>query len=229
MPTAVITGVSRGLGEAIASVLSERGWRLVLDGREEEPLVLFVEKLSSRAPVVGIPGDVTDPDHRERLREAAAVTGSVDLLVNNASTLGQSPLPTLEEADLAAFSAVLDTNVVAPLGVFQAVSPYLAKGATVVNISSDAAVEPYPGWGLYGPSKAALDHLSAILAAERADLRVYAFDPGDMRTRMQQDAFPGEDISNRPSPQEVVPRFLRLLEERPPSGRVVGSELVVVA
>ncbi|CAN5824964.1 SDR family oxidoreductase [soil metagenome] len=229
MPTALITGASRGLGEALATALAAAGWRLILDGRGEQALASVAERLSIQAPVVGIPGDVTDPGHRHRLAEAVAVSGSLDLLVNNASVLGPSPLPPLTEADLLAFSNVLETNVVAPLGVFQAVAAYMATGAIVVNVSSDAAVESYPGWGLYGPSKAALDQLSAVLAAERGDLAVYAFDPGDMRTLMHQDAFPGEDISDRPDPAEVVPRLLRLIEDRPPSGRVVGSDLTPVA
>lgn len=228
MPTALITGASRGFGEALATALADAGWRLILDSRGEQSLARVVERLSARAPVVGIPGDVTDPAHRQQLGEAVAVSGSLDMLVNNASALGPSPLMPLTEADLAAFSSVMETNVVAPLGVFQAVVAYMAAGAIVVNISSDAAMEPYPGWGLYGSSKAALDQLSAVMAAERGDLVVYSFDPGDMRTRMAQDAFPGEDISDRLDPAEVVPRLLCLIEDRPPSGRVVGSDLAPV-
>lgn len=227
MPTAVITGGSRGLGEALSRELAGERWNLVLDARGREDLEAVVTELSPRA--VGVTGDVSDEQHRRDLAAAVARFGRVELLVNNASTLGQTPLPPLDEADLGALEQTFAVNVVAALGVYQTVAPYLAEDAVVVNVTSDAAVEAYEGWGLYGASKAALDQLSAVLAAERPDLRVYAFDPGDMRTRMHQDAFPGEDISDRPAPVEVIPSLLHLISARPPSGRYVGSRLPVVA
>lgn len=220
MPTALITGASRGLGLALATALADEGWTLVLDARGVGDLRAVTEELAARTTVHAIPGDVTDPAHRSALAGAAAGAGPIQLLVNNASALGPSPLPALLDLHAAALQAVLATNVVAPLAVLQAVAAHLAPGATVVNISSDAAVEAYPGWGGYGASKAALDHLSAVLAVERPDLHVYALDPGDMRTAMHQAAFPGEDISDRPEPEEVVPDLLRLLAQRPPSGRL---------
>jgi NAD(P)-dependent dehydrogenase (short-subunit alcohol dehydrogenase family) len=162
-----------------------------------------------------VPGDVTDPRHR---RELVGHIGSLDLLVNNASALGPSPQPKLAAYPLDVFTEVYEANVVAPLALIQLALPKLANGI-VVNVSSDAAVEAYEGWGGYGSSKAALDRLSAVLAVEHPDLRVYAFDPGDMRTDMHQAAFPGADISDRPEPETVVPALLRLIDERPPSGR----------
>jgi NAD(P)-dependent dehydrogenase (short-subunit alcohol dehydrogenase family) len=229
MPTALITGASRGLGRALARALADRGWTLLLDARGAEDLDRVIRDLADSTGVVGVPGDVADPVHRTHLAEQASELGPVDVLVNNASTLGPSPLPGLTEADIDAFEAVLHTNVVAPLAVVQSVAPHLSPDAVVVNITSDAAVESYEGWGLYGASKAALDQMSAVLGVEHPHWRVYAFDPGDMRTGMQQEAFPGEDISDRPAPEEVVPAFLALLDRRPPSGRVVGSDLAVGA
>ncbi len=226
MSTALITGGSRGLGRALATALADRGWRLILDARGADALADVVADLSARTTVVGIPGDISDPSHRHDLLEAIdAAGGRLDLLVNNASSLGPTPLPPLSETDTDAFDEVLVTNVIAPLGMFQLVAGRLALGGVVINISSDAAVEAYPGWGVYGASKAALDQVSAVLAAENPDLLIYALDPGDMRTRMHQDAFPGEDISDRPEPETVVPAILTLIDERPPSGRLRLSDL----
>jgi len=221
-PVAVVTGASRGLGRALARGLSARGWRLVLDARAEEDL---------RAVAAGLPdatalaGDVTDPAHRAALAAAAEHFGRVDLLVNNASDLGPSPLPRLAEHPLTALRTVYETNVLAPVALAQLLLPALrASGGTIVNVSSDAAVEAYEGWGGYGSSKAALDQVSAILAAEESEVRVYALDPGDMRTDMHQRAFPGEDISDRAEPETVVPAVLRLLDVRPASGRYRAAE-----
>jgi NAD(P)-dependent dehydrogenase (short-subunit alcohol dehydrogenase family) len=178
---------------------------------------------------VAVAGDVTDPSHREALTAAVEVLGRVDLLVNNASELGPSPLPALDEYSLHALRRVYETNVIAPLALTQLLLPALvAASGTVVNISSDAAVEAYEGWGGYGSSKAALDQLGRVLAAEQPALRVYGFDPGDMRTDMHQRAFPGEDISDRPEPESVVPALLRLLDERPPSGRYRALDFAAV-
>ena len=225
MPTALITGASRGLGHALAEALAHRGWTLLLDARDADALAAATAPLARFAPVHAIPGDVTDPAHRAALAGAAAAVGPLDLVVNNASTLGPSPLPALLDLDPSVFQAVLATNVVAPLAVLQAVQHQLAPGAVVLNISSDAAVEAYPGWGGYGASKAALDHLSAVLGVERPDLHVLAVDPGDMRTAMHQAAFPGEDISDRPAPAEVVPALLQLIDRRPASARVRAADL----
>lgn len=224
MPTALITGGSRGLGRALTEGLSAQGWDVIVDARDAEALNVAA---ASGLSVTAVPGDITDPTHRDRLAAAVEEAGGLDLLVNNASALGPSPLEHLDVVDADVFHRVLATNVVAPLAVYQAVSAHLSDDAIVMNISSDAAVEAYPGWGVYGASKAALDHLSAILAAEHPDLRVYAVDPGDMRTRMQQDAYPGEDISDRPPPEDVVPALLTLIDQRPPSGRYVAADLGV--
>src|SRR5687768_7879636 len=227
MPLALITGASRGFGLALARSLAEQGWSLIVDGRNAEALKAVTEPLGSI--VKAVPGDVSDPAHRIELATAVAGAGRLDLLVNNASTLGPSPLPGLDRYPVDALEAVFRTNVLAPIALTQALLPLLAPGAAVVNLTSDAAVEAYEGWGGYGASKAALDQISAVLGAEHPEVRVYAFDPGDMRTAMHQEAFPGEDISDRPEPETVVPGLLRLLEDAPPSGRYRAAELLVVA
>ena len=225
MPTAIVTGASRGLGLALADALADRGWRLVIDARDGVALEQAAARLRERAEVIALAGDVADGAHREALVAAA---GRVDLLVNNASTLGPSPLPPLSAYPLDELEQVYRTNALAPLALMQIALPRLAEGARIVNVTSDAAVEPYEGWGGYGSSKAALEQLSAVLAAENPALRVYAVDPGDMNTRMHQDAFPGEDISDRPPPDDSVPGLLALIEGSLPSGRYRASELVEV-
>ena len=224
-PTALVTGASRGLGRALTSALADRGWRLVVDGRDPVRLGTAATALPHGELVTAVPGDVTDPRHRRAL--ADAVGPRLDLLVNNASELGPSPLPHLADLDPGDFLRILTVNAVAPLAVVQAVLPALrtARG-TVVNISSDAAVEAYAGWGGYGASKAALDQLSAVLAVEQPDLRVLSVDPGDMATDMHQAAFPGEDISDRPAPETVVPALLGLIDGDLPSGRYRASDLL---
>jgi NAD(P)-dependent dehydrogenase (short-subunit alcohol dehydrogenase family) len=227
MPIALITGASRGLGRAAAHALARRGWSLIVDARRADDLAGAMHGL---ADVVAVPGDVTDPGHRADLAAAAGRAGGLDVLVNNASRLGPSPQPLLRDYPLGELARVYDTNVVAPLALIQLLTAPLAVAAgTIVNVSSDAAVEAYPGWGGYGSSKAALDQLTAILAAEEPSLRCYAFDPGDMRTDMHQQAFPGEDISDRPEPETVIPALLRLIDERPPSGRYRASDLAAPA
>ncbi len=223
MPTAIVTGASRGLGLALADALADRGWRLVVDARDGVALEQAAAALRDRAEVVALAGDVTDPWHRHAL--LAAVDGPLDLLVNNASTLGESPLPPLARYPLDALEQVYRVNVLAPLALTQLALPRLAERARVLNLSSDAAVEAYEGWGGYGSSKAALDHLGAVLAAEHPGLRVYAVDPGDMNTRMHQEAFPGEDISDRPDPSASVPGLLALIEGDLPSGRYAARAL----
>jgi NAD(P)-dependent dehydrogenase (short-subunit alcohol dehydrogenase family) len=223
-PTALITGASRGLGKALAGALAARGWRLVVDARAPGSLA------AELPDAFVVPGDVTEPAHRAALAAAAGRLGRLDLLVNNASDLGPSPLPALAGYPIEALRRVYETDVVAPLALIQLLAPRLrAAGGTVLNVSSDAAVEPYPGWGGYGSAKAALDQLSAVLAAEEPGLRVYAVDPGDMRTDLHQAAYPGEDISDRPEPATVVPALLRLLDARPPSGRYRAAEWAVDA
>ena len=217
----IVTGASRGLGLALTRALAERGWQLVVDARDAEALERAVAGLDGVVPVAG---DVADPAHRRRLVEAAGEP--VDLLVNNASLLGPAPLPSLAEYPLDELRRVYEVNVLAPLALVQLVLPRLAEGARIVAVSSDAAVEAYEGWGGYGSSKAALAQLTAVLGAERPDLRVYAVDPGDMRTQMQQDAFPGEDISDRPPPEESVPGLLALIEGELPSGLYRARDLV---
>jgi NAD(P)-dependent dehydrogenase (short-subunit alcohol dehydrogenase family) len=229
-PTALITGAGRGLGLALARALLARDWRLVVDARRAGHLASALHSVAGTGAVV-VPGDVTDPAHRDAL--AAAVSGlgptdgqRLDLLVNNASDLGPSPLPSLADVPLAAVRRVQETNVLAPLALSQMFLPMLrASRGVLLNISSDAAVEAYPGWGTYGASKAALDQLTAVLAVEEPELAVYSADPGDMRTEMHQAAFPGQDISDRPAPEAVVPALLRLIETRPPSGRVRVADL----
>ncbi len=223
MPLAIITGSSRGLGLALARALAERGWALVLDARGGGDLERAARELGATTEVVALPGDVADDWHRGALVEAAGE--KVDLLVNNASLLGPSPQPPLGRYPLDTLQRVYQVNVMAPLALTQLVLPRMADRGVIVNVSSDAGVEPYAGWGGYGSSKAALDQLSAILAEEHPTLRVYSVDPGDMRTRMHQEAFPGEDISDIPPPEASVPGLLRLIEGELPSGRYLAREL----
>jgi NAD(P)-dependent dehydrogenase (short-subunit alcohol dehydrogenase family) len=222
MLTAIVTGASRGLGLALADSLADRGWRLVIDARDGVALEQAAARLRARTEVVALAGDVADPAHREALVGAA---DKIDLLVNNASTLGPSPLPPLARHPLDELEHVYRVNAIAPLALMQAVLPRLAEGARIVNVTSDAAVEPYEGWGGYGSSKAALEQLTAVFAAEQSALRVYAVDPGDMNTRLHQEAYPGEDISDRPAPSQSVPGLLALIEGDLPSGRYSAAAL----
>jgi len=225
---AIVTGGSKGFGRALTAALLDRGWTVVADARRAEDLAATAAALNS-SRLIAVPGDVTDPAHRAALIVAAMDAGPLRLLVNNASRLGPSPQPALADYLAAELRDVYTTNVFAPLALTQAALPALtANDGVVVNLSSDAAVEPYEGWGGYGSSKAALDHLTAILAAENPGIGVYAFDPGDMRTEMHQAAFPGEDISDRAEPESVVPALLRLLDTRPAAGRYRASDLLAV-
>jgi len=217
MPLAIITGASRGLGLALARALAERGWALVLDARGAGDLERVARELGAVTEVAAVPGDVADEQHRHALIEAAG--DQLDLLINNASTLGPSPQPALAKYPLTELEHVYRVNVIAPLALAQLALPRLPDGGRIINVTSDAAVEPYEGWGGYGSSKAALEQLTAILGAEQPAIRVYAVDPGDMRTDMHQQAFPGEDISDRPPPEESVPGLLTLIEGDVPSGR----------
>jgi NAD(P)-dependent dehydrogenase (short-subunit alcohol dehydrogenase family) len=244
MPVAIITGASKGLGRALASALAGRGWDLVLDARSAEALESAAEALRSTGRrtgvgagvgagvrVVALPGDVTDSGHRAELVAAARKLGGLDLLVNNASALGAEPLVPLADLPLEGLRSALETNVVAPLGLVREALPLLrAAAGTVLNISSDAAVEAYGTWGGYGASKAALDQLSAVLAAEEPGLRVWSVDPGDMRTDLYRAAVPDdEDFADRPLPEEMVPAFLRLLDRGAASGRYAAPALLETA
>ena len=222
MPTAIVTGASRGLGLALARALAERGWRLVVDARVSGPL----EEVATELDAVAIPGDVTDPEHRAAL--IAAAGDDLQLLINNASILGPSPQPELAGYPLDVLERVYAVNVLAPLALMQLAVPVLPPKGRIVNVTSDAAVEPYTGWGGYGSSKAALEQLGNVLAAEHPELLVYTVDPGDMRTQLHQEAFPGEDISDRAEPEESVPGLLALITGNHPSGRYRTKDLAPV-
>jgi NAD(P)-dependent dehydrogenase (short-subunit alcohol dehydrogenase family) len=219
MPTAIITGASRGLGLALARALDERGWRLVLDARGAQALEAATQDLSN---AVALPGDVADPTHRSAL--VALAGPQIDLLVNNASVLGPSPQPELADYPLDVLEQVYRVNTLAPLALTQLALPHIPHGGVIINVTSDAGIEAYDGWGGYGSSKAAFEQWTAILGVERPNLRIYAVDPGDMRTEMQQAAFPGEDISDRPPPEDSVPGLLALVDGALPSGRYRAAE-----
>jgi NAD(P)-dependent dehydrogenase (short-subunit alcohol dehydrogenase family) len=225
--TALITGASRGLGLALARQLAQDGWTLVIDARGAGALETARAELAQQTQVIAPAGDITDAAHRQALADAAKTAGGLDALINNASILGPSPQPNLLDYPLDVLAKVYETNVIAPLALIQALRHHLKSGACVINVTSDAGVEPYEGWGGYGSSKAAFEQLSAILAAENPDWRVYWVDPGDMQTQMQQEAFPGEDISDRPLPESSVPGFISLLEGTLPSGRYRARNLTV--
>jgi NAD(P)-dependent dehydrogenase (short-subunit alcohol dehydrogenase family) len=226
---AIVTGASRGFGRALTAALLDRGWTVVGDARRAHELETTARELNSEH-LIALPGDVTDPPHRDALVAAAINTGPLRLLVNNASRLGPSPQPVLADYPESELWTVYHTNLFAPLALIQLALPALTDNAgVIINLTSDAAIEPYPGWGGYGSSKAALDQLSAVLAAEACTVPVYAFDPGDMRTEMHQAAFPGEDISDRAEPESVVPALLRLLDTRPTAGRYQAAELMLSA
>lgn len=224
--TILITGTSRGLGLALARRLARENWTLIIDARGAEDLETARTELAQQTRVIALPGDVSGEEHRQALAEAAHEAGGLDALVNNASILGPSPQPQLLDYPIGVLEEVYRTNAFAPLALVQSLRNELKPGARIINVTSDAAVEPYEGWGGYGSSKAALEQLSAILAAENPSLRVYRVDPGDMRTQMQGEAFPGEDISDRPLPEESVPGLLELLEGDLPSGRYEARALI---
>lgn len=223
--TALITGASRGLGLALALELARRGWTLIIDARNADALEGARARIAQFTDVHAIAGDVSDATHRGHLANAATAFGGLDLLVNNAGTLGPGPQPELLNYPLDALLDVYRTNVIAPLAVLQDLHAQLKPNAKIINVTSDAAVEAYPGWGGYGSSKAALEHLSAIFAAENPNLSMYWVDPGDMRTDMYQAAFPGEDISDRPLPEDRVPGFIHLINREYPSGRYAAHDL----
>jgi NAD(P)-dependent dehydrogenase (short-subunit alcohol dehydrogenase family) len=227
MKKALVTGASRGLGRALASGLAAAGYALVIDARNEQALRLAADGIRASVPgadVTALPGDITDAAHRTVLR---ATAGDIDLLVNNAGTLGAAPLPALADYPIEELRAAFEANVIAPVALTQLFLPALReRGGAVLNVTSDAAVEPYAGWGGYGAAKAAIEQASNVLAAEESAIRVWWVDPGDLRTEMHQAAFPGEDISDRPLPESVAPALVRLVVERLPSGRYRAAELV---
>jgi NAD(P)-dependent dehydrogenase (short-subunit alcohol dehydrogenase family) len=226
MSVALVTGGSAGLGRAFAHALAADGWRVIIDGRDAERLA----EAAVHPRIVAVPGDVANEWHRGALAAAVEREGRLDLLVHNASTLGPTPLPRLDATTVGDLEEVWATNVGAPLALTADLLPVLAAArGTLLSISSDAGVEHYEGWGLYGATKAGLDHLTLTFGAENPEISAYAVDPGDMRTQMHQDAFPGEDISDRPLPESVVPHLLALLESRPPSGRYRAADVPVVA
>jgi NAD(P)-dependent dehydrogenase (short-subunit alcohol dehydrogenase family) len=226
MKNALITGASRGLGLALARQLAQNGWGLIIDARGRKALEEVRLELSEKTKIIAIPGDITAESHRKKLAKVASELGGLDALINNASLLGPSPQPKLLDYPLDVLEQVYYTNVIAPLGLIQALHSALKTDACVINVTSDAGIEAYSGWGGYGSSKAALEHLSHILAEENPSLRVYWVDPGDMQTQMQQEAFPDEDISDRPLPEESIPGLLALMEGQMPSGRYRARELV---
>jgi NAD(P)-dependent dehydrogenase (short-subunit alcohol dehydrogenase family) len=223
--TALITGASRGLGLALARGLTGEGWTLLIDARGAEALEAARANLAELTQVIAIPGDVTDEGHRQALAEASRGVGGLDALVNNASILGPSPQPPLDAYPLDVLENVFAINALAPLRLIQLALPAMPDGARIVNVTSDAAVEAYEGWGGYGASKAALEQLTQVLAVERPQLAVYSFDPGDMNTAMHQAAFPGEDISDRPPPENSVPALVALLTDDRPSGRYRDADI----
>ena len=231
-PIAIVTGASRGLGRALASALAAAGYQLIIDARDGVALDAAAAAIRAqhdlpRNAIRAVPGDIADPAHRAALAAAAQQAGGASILVNNAGTLGPSPLPALADLRAGDLRAAFEVNVVAPIALTQLVLPSLREhGGEVLNITSDAAVEAYPGWGGYGAAKAALEQASHVLAAEEPAVRVWWVDPGDMRTQMHQDAFPGEDISDRPLPEAVTPGLVRLITERMPSGRYRAADLM---
>ncbi|MGI8625445.1 MAG: SDR family NAD(P)-dependent oxidoreductase [Geodermatophilaceae bacterium] len=225
--TALITGGSRGLGRALTKELLESGWRVVTNGRDGQALLRLRTEVRNPDALIAVTGDVGRPEHRAALISEVASVGGLDLLVNNASVLGPSPQPALADYPIDTLRAVYDVNLFAPLALIQFALPYLqARTGRIINVSSDAAVEPYEGWGGYGSAKAALDQITNVLSAEHPGLRIYSFDPGDMRTDMHARAFPGEDISDRPEPETVIPALLQLIEAGLPSGRYRASVLL---
>ncbi len=223
--TALITGASRGLGLALGHALAGRGWNLIINARNAPALDAARAELSTLTKVAVVTGDVAAPSTWSALANAAETAGGLDLLVNNASILGASPQPKLLDYPPEALETVYRVNVIAPLTIAQAVRGHLRPGARILNITSDAGVEAYEGWGGYGSSKAALEHLTRVLAIEESQWRIYWVDPGDMRTQMHQEAFPGEDISDRPLPEESVPGLLALIEGCLPSGRYAARSV----
>ncbi len=229
-PTALVTGASRGFGHALTAALLRRGWHVVVNARDADRLSRSVAALPHPTAVTAVPGDVVEDEHRLELARAVAARGRLDLLVHNASVLGPSPLVPLAVHPLPELLEVFEVNALAPIALTQLVLPALrATRGRVVHVSSDAAVEAYAGWGVYGAAKAALDHAARVLAVEEPDVRSWSFDPGDMQTELHALAEPGVDLSDLPLPEDVVPSLLRLLDEDLPSGRYTAAALAPAA
>jgi NAD(P)-dependent dehydrogenase (short-subunit alcohol dehydrogenase family) len=223
--TALITGASRGLGLAVARALAQQGWQLIINARGEAAMQDALTEMGLLTRVTAVSGDISDPLHRDALAAAAKTMGGVDAVINNAGSLGVTPLPPLLDYPLDELTTLFHVNVTAQLGVLQALRHQLKPHATIINVTSDAAVSAYEGWGGYGASKRALEQLTAVFAAENRSWRVYTVDPGDMRTQMHQEAFPGEDISDRPLPERSVPGFLALLNGNYANGRYQAQSM----
>lgn len=223
--TALITGASKGLGYSLAKALAKQGWRLLINARNARQLLNVQTELEQFTEVIAISGDVRDEIHLLQLSDALKGNQwQLDLVVNNASALGASPLPKLLDHSIDALHSLFHTNMIAPISLLQKVHPFLQEGASIINVSSDAASEAYETWGAYGGSKAGLDHMTLVLGKENPEFNIYAFDPGDMRTDMHQEAFPGEDISDRPLPEaHATPALLHLIEQNIPSGRYTAN------
>jgi len=228
---ALISGSSQGLGLHIAQLYAQRGIDLILTARHAAPLEAARRELSHNTRVIALAGDVADAAHLTRLVSTGFdAFGRIDILINNASELGPSPMPELSQLDPGSFSRILDVNLVAPLRLIQLVVPTMrARGeGLIVNVTSDAGVEAYPTWGGYGASKAGLEHLSRVLARELegTGIRVYVVDPGDMDTAMHRAAEPGVDLSHLPTPDRVAPAFVQLLDETAPFGRFEAQHVL---
>lgn len=228
--TALITGASKGFGRALVETLAKEGWQLLINARNPQTLLETQRYLEQFTEVHAISGDVKDEIHLLQLPEKLEqLNWKLDLIVNNASTLGASPQPVLLEYPIESIHQIFHTNVIAPLSLLQKLKGYLKDQAKIINLSSDAAANAYENWGGYGASKAALDHLTSIFIKENPQWSVYAFDPGDMRTEMHQAAFPGENIEDRPLPQSIaVPAALKLINENLNSGRYEASQLATL-
>ncbi len=222
---AIVTGASKGFGKAVSEALVAAGWGVVGDARDAAVLKTSAEELGpSFQPVAG---DITDPAHLASLVTIATEQGNLRLVVNNAGSLGPTPLPSLASLAVEDLQSLFATNVAAPLQLIQLALPLLrVNGGTIINVTSDAVPQHYEGWGAYGASKAALEKISGVVATEVPEVRVYELDPGDMRTDMQQAAFPGEDISDRPEPVLSAPAVLRLVDSDAPSGRYKAVDLI---
>jgi NAD(P)-dependent dehydrogenase (short-subunit alcohol dehydrogenase family) len=224
---ALITGASKGLGYTLAENLALKGWTLLINARNAKKLLDARNRLARITKIIAISGDVRDEIHLLQLAEALQTNQwKLDLVVNNASALGVSPMPSLLDHPIDDLHTIFHTNMIAHISLLQKIRSHLKPGATIINVSSDAGAEAYENWGAYGGSKAGLDHMTTIFAKENPEYKFFSFDPGDMRTDMHQAAFPGQDIGDRPLPQEhAVPALLELIKNELPSGRYTTSIL----
>ena len=223
---AVVTGASKGFGRAVAAVLVRAGWSVIGDARDQDELTRTKDELAKEGDFIAVPGSVTNEDHLHALVNLASEVGKLSLLVNNAGTLGPTPRPSLQDLTAEGLEGLFETNVISPLRLIQLALPRMSGGGVVINVTSDASITAYAGWGGYSASKAALDSLTGVLDAEDSnEIRFYALDPGDLQTDMHREAYPGEDISDRRLPEESAPAIIHLLSELPPSGRYRAEDL----